>query len=133
MSVEITIDADRRRILSRFSGRLSREVLQRYYDALYAHPRFRTDMSEIFDVSAVTELDLTADEIRDFSATTSANTSKGNGVRVAVVAPTDLTFGLARLYELSQVDTTNRICVVRTMAEAEAWLEASAEDAAADG
>ena len=133
MSVEITIDAGRRRIRSRLSGRLSRETLQRYYEALYSHPLFQPDMAEIFDVSEVTELDLTADEIRDFSATTASNPSQGRGMRVAIVAPTDLTFGLARLYELSQSDTTNRICVVRTRGEAEAWLEAPADGAAADG
>lgn len=133
MPVEITIDADRGRIWSRLSGRMDRKTLRQYYEALYAHPRFQPDMSEIFDVSAVTEVDLTGDEVRDFSAATASNTSAGAGVSVAIVAPTDLTFGLARLYELSQIETTNRMCVVRTRAEAEAWLEAPADSAGAAG
>lgn len=132
MPVEITIDPERRRIRSRLSGRLCRDTLRAYYEALTAHPDFRPDLSEVFDVSDVSELDLTADEIRDFSAATASAPAHGAGMRVAIVAPTDLVFGLARLYELSQVDAGNRICVLRTLAEAEAWLDASGTGAVGD-
>ena len=64
MPVEITIDPERRRIRSRLSGRLCRDTLRAYYEALTAHPDFRPDLSEVFDVGDVSELDLTADEIR---------------------------------------------------------------------
>jgi hypothetical protein len=51
-------------------------------------------------------------------------TCRGPGVRVALVAPTDLAFGMARMYELSRTASTNKLQVVRSRAEGEAWLAA---------
>jgi len=122
LSVTITVDAERRRIHSRIAGTVTLATLQDYYRELYAHSQFEPTMCELFDLSGVTEIALTAAEVRDFSHSTAVNTCKGKGVRVAILAPSDLAFGLARLYELTQVNSSNTLNVVRTLAAAEDWL-----------
>ncbi len=126
MPTEISIDPQARRIETRLSGCVTEKTLHEYYRALYQHEHFDPSFSEIFDLTSVTEIKLAADELRSFSFTTAVNTCKGEPVRVAIVAPTELAFGLARMYELLQSESKNAIGVVRTRVEAEAWLESDA-------
>jgi hypothetical protein len=42
--------------------------------------------------------------------------------KLAIVAPQDLTFGMARMYQLFTERDAHQVGVFRTVTEAEAWL-----------
>ena len=130
MPFRIHIDPFLRQIHTTAYGCFTGDDLREYYRTLRSHPDFRPDMDECFDLSEATEYHVSADDLRAFSLTTAPYTSQGVGVRVALLAPSDLAFGMARMYELLQTTTTNQLRVVRTRAEADAWLAGDASAAA---
>ena len=68
---------------------------------------------------------MTADDVRRLSAFTEQYTSLGVPVKVAIVAPGDLEFGLSRMYEMLQVNSINLLKVFRERALAERWIDES--------
>ena len=61
-------------------------------------------------------------DIRRLSAVTEEYTSLGVPVKVAIVAPGDLEFGMSRMYELLQSRSINTLRVFRERSLAERWI-----------
>lgn len=132
MPFTIQIDAASKRIESHFFGHVRASTLHEYYHALRNQPDCHDAVSELVDFSAVTTLDVSSDELRQFSKMTAKNTARGRCIRVAIVAPADLSFGLCRMYEMLQHQSVNSLRVARTREDAEAWLESARGGSAAE-
>lgn len=130
MPIDIEIDAKRQRIDTRATGVVTVQDLLSYYQRLHDHPDFNLGMSELWDASAITDTRLSSDDLREFSSVTEPYTRQGASARVAILVPDDLGFGLARMYELLQADSINRLKIVRSREAAEAWLADTDEPAA---
>ncbi len=126
MPIRFEVDTTRRRIHTRAEGVVEGADLIAYFQALRAHPDYRGDMDELFDLSGATEIRVSGADVRRFSASTEPVTSRGTPIRVAVVAPGDLEYGLSRMYELLQIESLSTIQIFRKREEAEAWLDAEA-------
>jgi hypothetical protein len=75
------------------------------------------------DLSGVTELRLTAEEVRRISEENRITARIAvPGAPVAIVATSELVFGMARMWEVHVEDTGWTTRVFRSRAEAEAWL-----------
>jgi len=122
MPIRVTIEKDKGLIQTAASGRVTGDDLIDYYGRLRRHPDFRSNLNEIFDTTLVEAIDVTADDIRRLSGVTEEFTKRGSPVKVAVVAPGDLPFGLSRMYELLQSQSMNVLKVFRERAAAEAWM-----------
>jgi hypothetical protein len=122
MPIRMIIDRAAGLIRTTGSGRVSGDDLVTYYHRLRSHPDFRGDLNEIFDLSDVTDAAVDADDVRRLSGVTEEFTRRGVAVRVAIVAPRDLEFGLARMYEMLQSQSLNEVRVFRDRADAEAWI-----------
>ena len=86
--------------------------------ALKQDPRFSPTSRQLLDFSDVTSLFVTADGVR----TMVGLNPWGRGSRRAAIAPSDLAFGLARMYEaLTQLEH-GEFQVFRTMNEGMGWL-----------
>ncbi|HET6472896.1 MAG TPA: hypothetical protein VFG38_13705 [Pseudomonadales bacterium] len=127
MPIRMIIDKTTSLIRTTASGRVTGDDLVAYYHRLRSHPDFRSDLSEIFDLTDVTEADVGADDVRRLSSVTEEFTRRGVTVKVAIVAPRDLEFGLSRMYEMLQSQSKNDVRVFRDRAEAEAWIFAPRE------
>ena len=123
MPIRTIIDRTKGLIQTTASGRVTGVDLADYYKRLRAHPDFRRDLNEIFDATRVETIDLTADDVRRLSSATEQYTSLGVPVKVAIVAPGDLEFGLSRMYEMLQVNSINVLKVFRERALAERWID----------
>lgn len=124
MPIQTTIDCSKGLIQTRASGRVTGKDLIGYYKGLRAHPDFRSNLNEIFDASQVDDIDVTAADIRHLSSVTQAFTSVGVSIKVAIVAPGDLEFGMSRMYEMLQAQSINALKVFRERALAEEWIAA---------
>lgn len=122
MPLRIEIDPSQGRIHTVVQGHLTIEDLNGYYEALREHPEFDPALDELFDLSEASSTSVAASDLRDFSASVARRADRRQNVRMAVVAPCDLAFGMARMYELLQTEAGSHIHVVRTRPEAEAWL-----------
>ena len=106
-------------LLVTYSGWITDDDLLRSYDQVRSLPGFDPDGRELVDFSAV-----------EGGEVTSAGVGKllgrpplfGQGARRAIVAPTDVAFGMARMFELRRLEECGEIVVFRTRREALEWL-----------
>ena len=121
MPIVHRIDHDRRLVLARGVGIFHSRDPFEYQQQVWSCPDV-AGYDELVDMSGVTEVDLsTPDRMRQLAGVASATNAPGGGERLAIVAPTDLTFGLARMYESHralQRGSTKNVGVFRTLAEA---------------
>ncbi|MBL4623266.1 MAG: hypothetical protein JKY89_12800 [Immundisolibacteraceae bacterium] len=87
-------------------------------------PRLAELAYQIVDLSGVEKFDVTVAETRTLAEMDEQATDIVKGVRVAMVCPDDLVFGMSRVYAgHSSADWQTR--VFRTRTEAEVWLGSS--------
>ncbi len=127
MPIRMVIERDIGLIRTTASGRVTGLDLVEYYRRLRAHPDFRSNLNEIFDAAQVDAVDVTAEDVRTLSSITEEFTKRGLPVRVAIVAPGDLEFGMSRMYEMLQVQSINVLKVFRDRKTAEDWLFADGQ------
>src|SRR5437588_855142 len=99
MPAHVKIDVKNRIVYSSFYGMLSDTDLLAHRDVLKNHPDFNSKFSEIVDFSEVTELKVTVGFINTMAKSSSLYSPASRHV---VIAPHDLTFGIARMYRCSQ-------------------------------
>ena len=118
MPVTYTIDAARRLVLSRAHGLVTAEDFIEHGKRLGQDPAFEPGFSQLLDCSEVVRIELSTDALRGMAQFRLF----GPGSRRAVVAPRDLHYGLARMYELLRGDAPERMQVFRTLEDAQLWL-----------
>ena len=128
MPIRTIIEKENGLIQTAASGRVSGAELVEYYTRLRGHPDFKRNLNEIFDASQVEQIDVTADDVRRLSAMTEEYTRLGEPVKVAIVAPGDLEFGMSRMYEMLQVQSINTLKVFRERSAAERWINDQTTD-----
>jgi hypothetical protein len=120
--VTIHVDDERRRIDVRVAGLVSYEEAMRLIAYRRAHGL--TAYALLVDLSEA-ESDLSGAQVRQL-AEARRHAYGGGGVgATVVVAPSDVLFGMARMYEILS-ENTAPIRVARTWAEAEATIAAAA-------
>jgi hypothetical protein len=122
MPIRMIIDKTIGLIRTTATGRVTGDELVAYYHRLRSHPDFRSNLNEIFDLSEVDGADVAAADVRRLSGVTEEFTRRGATVKVAIIAPRDLEFGFARMYEMLQDQSMNDVRVFRDRAEAEGWI-----------
>lgn len=89
---------------------------------LRADPGFRTGMNEIYDLSDVDPSGVHYDDVQDLIDQVRP-ASRADVVCVAIIAPSDLAFGLARMYvSLGSSEARPGPSVFRSLDEALTWL-----------
>jgi hypothetical protein len=115
MPVVLKIDPQRQVVYSAFYGKLSESEMVGHRRLIAADPDFKPHFSEIVDLSAVTEADISDATLGAIASNPSLYDAS---VLHIVVAPADSLFQIASRYkQLSRVSRPN-LFVVRTRAEA---------------
>ena len=87
-------------------------------------PRFRPGMSLLVDHSLLDNSDITRAEVQLAAESLGRDRDASGLGSIAMVAPTSLNFGLARMFEtFAGEELEDAVTVVRSREEAEAWLE----------
>lgn len=128
MAVTCHIDPGKRRMVGLAAGTLDENDLFAFQQQSGALP----DYDAILDGSAVEDLqDVNLFNLKRLAAVAAAMDVPGQPVKLAIVAPRDLFFGLGRMYESIREGnprTSRKVGVFHTRAEAESWLDASPEE-----
>jgi hypothetical protein len=104
-------------------GEASRAQFREGEQRLLSDPRYRGGLNLLYDLSALDPTPLRGDDVRAIAAADLAVDEPLQAARVAVVAPSDLMYGLSRMWQgLIAMAAEERTTVVRTVAEAHAWL-----------
>jgi hypothetical protein len=118
----IAFDDSRGGVIATFSGNItSEEVFNSVIDRFEATERISTVKYSIGDYTNVSSLTLSSSNIRTLAARVRELMRQQQDLIAAIVAPSDIAFGLGRMVEL-YADQAEAFTVFRTMAEAEAWI-----------
>lgn len=135
MPYEISVDNARHGLITTYSGELSNEEFlsctqekfnqgEEFLSKEYIES-FKYSLS---DLSAVSRIDIDMDTIKSNAALSEKALSMSTEGIMVVVAPTDLEFGLSRLWQTYAEAGSDRIKLFRTRAEADTWLSANFGD-----
>jgi len=118
MPVENKIIVEKRLIITRMFGDVDYADVTSVNQMLTAMPEFDRSFDQLVDLTGIAKINVSADVLRNFA--------RGQVVfrkesRCAVVAPTDLVYGMARVYASVQSDR-NDFQIFRTFEEAQSWL-----------
>jgi hypothetical protein len=116
---EIDIERGLARVL--YEGRCTVQELAATSEALLRDPDYQHVTRQLADLSACTAFDVPAEELRDLAHHVSVADQRA-AVRLAVVAPQEVMFGMARLYAAHREPSPMEVRVFRDRAEALAWL-----------
>ncbi len=110
----MTIDHQRRLVISRFTGEMTNDDLRRQKDMIDSGGPYRGEYYVVADFSQITGLTVTPDMVEWLA---SQRPPIANARR-AIVAVEDKAFALALLYKSKSAETRPDTIVVRTMDEA---------------
>ena len=117
------IDLDKRRVTSTVTGVIGDTDLQEHMNALGEDPDFGEDLDQLMDLTGASKIEVTSAMVRDsFQAS-----PFGSGSRRAIVASSDLAFGLARMFQILRDDHPDEIEVFRGIEEAGRFLDGGKE------
>lgn len=126
MPAAYRIDASDGVVYSRAWGVLTDADISVNRTALTNDPLFTPRSSQLYDFSEVTALEVTASALRELARTSPFDLD----ARRAIVVPSDVAYGMARMYGLLSGREDSVFRIFRERAEAIAWLR-SAPSAAA--
>jgi hypothetical protein len=140
MPLEYRIDHERRTVFATATKRLSDDDIFAYQRKVWAGGEFM-GYDEVVDLSPAEDLVLSSeDRIRELAELATSMEAHGAPSKVAIVAPRDLAYGFARMFETYRTmgpGVQKRVSVFRSLPEAMEWLtdggpvRAAAGDAAA--
>lgn len=119
MSMSYKIDQERRVVLTRAWGVLSTQELVEVTSRILLDPRFDPTYRSLGDLRDVT--DITVDALH--TAHMAATPLFALDTRRAIVATSDVAYGMARMFAAYAERNGQEVRIFREMAEAEEWLE----------
>jgi hypothetical protein len=128
MKIEYQIDHEQQLVLARAQNALSEDDIFNYQREVWSHNDV-TGYNELLDLSEVERVELTStDSIEEFARLAVSMDVPATTTRFAIIAPTDLMFGLGRMYEAyrnQNEQSTKQARVFRSRSEALVWLSAT--------
>ena len=122
MPIRYDIDHQNRLVLTVASGVLTDSELLEHKRKLSRDQEFEAGMAELSDVRGVDQLDVTPEGVRTFVAQDAKDAARFRDYKLAIVASEDLVFGMARMYQTLTANNNSNVAVLRSIAQARAWL-----------
>ena len=121
MTVTYEIDAQRGLIRTRCHGVVVFGEVLEHFKILEADPTCPTRLDVLLDLSDVETLP-TAGQVKAVALETNRVLTRVRWGRCAIVAPSDVVYGVSRMFEMISEAYFNGLRVFRSLEEAEAWL-----------
>ncbi|MBM3789340.1 MAG: hypothetical protein FJW35_03210 [Acidobacteria bacterium] len=126
--MDLQIDRDRNIARIKLSGSLSKETILDAFDAAVSDEGYRKGMGRLWDFRDADLSSMGPTTIAELARHSMKYPRGINDVRVALVAGSDLEFGLARMFAAFSIDAHTTISVFNSMEEAQAWLSIPAAE-----
>lgn len=122
MPASVEIDSEHNRVTLELHGRIGVTESVTVLESIATDGRLRPGPDGIVDTTGVTGLDLAGGDIRALAAVAGRADALWSGGRWAIVAPLDLVYGMARMYQVFRSGAPYAIEVFRSRDEARDWL-----------
>ncbi len=117
-------DLERQIFVATWIGVLTDRILLRSYEAYYSAPDYDPTCRELADLRGLTGNQMTTEGLKKMAEL--AQRFQRSGL-TAILAPTDISFGLARMYNVFGPDAAKRFEVFRDLPSALDWLQTTAQ------
>jgi hypothetical protein len=115
------IDQEHGLIFSTATGVLTDEDLFSHQRRLRSDPAFDGNFNQLWDLREVSDVKVSSSTVRELAEARSYEP----GARGALLAPRNVTYGLARMFQMLHDKAPEQTRVFRTLKEAEEWLAMS--------
>lgn len=123
MTLNTIIDTNINIVIHTAHGKFGPDDVKYTLDGLINNSNFKPDMNVVWDFREVSDINFTADELRQIVAYTEDYLMHRNpGYKLALVSDDDLIFGLARMFMAYCEHLPIKIMTLRSMDEAMAWV-----------
>ena len=123
-SITHTVHIDLALLVTTWSGSVTDSEMVAAYRAAYADHRWAPGFNEVTDMRTADVRSISADGLRRVRAVVAESLAGFTGsFKTAVLAPSDLQFGVSRMYEMMAAESPEAVRVFRDVDEAAAWLE----------
>lgn len=124
MAIRIEIDGATKLRVVTFEGAISDADVINTFAAYWQSHDYDPSLNELYDLSPVTYEDVSTEGLRKIAGVNLDLNRDGPGVKVAMYAPTDVAFGLIRMYQVFVEGSSSEMRVFRDRDEALQWLGA---------
>jgi hypothetical protein len=125
MPIDYQIDHERRLVLAKGTGTFSDQDVFNYQREVWSRPEL-AGYDELMDMTEVEHIEIpTTNRLTQLAEIAARMDAPARESRFAIVAPEDLAFGLARMYQIHRSlegHSTKRVGVFRSTDEAMAFL-----------
>ena len=123
MPITYRLRSDEKLVILVHRGIVTDEEFLSFYRTIYEDNRFDKSFDLLVDLRQTESASRSAEALSEFAEFIRNHFSNTTaGPKVAVVAPKDISFGLARMYEALSGDVPFAFAVFRTSDEALSWL-----------
>jgi hypothetical protein len=129
VSIRIDIDTGANLRIVTFEGTIRDVDIIETFGAYWQSPDYDPSLNELYDCSNITTEDISSEGLRKIAGVNLDMNRSGPAVKVAMYAPTDVAFGLIRMYQVFVENSASDLRVFRDRNEALQWLGAAASDA----
>ena len=121
--IEFSVDREAGVRLAAFCGVVTDADLMEAYESLLGDPAYDPTLHDFVDMSGVERLEISANAIRELIKRYARVDELGIRTKLAIFAPSDVAFGMGRMYEMLRGDDVpEEIRVFREHARARSWL-----------
>jgi hypothetical protein len=125
MPIDYVIDEERKVLVARAHGELCDADLLDYGQRLCDDESIKRANHELVDLTGVLSSSLvSAEGVRELARFWHGEYARLSASKLAIIAPTDLAFGLGRMYQMLRDDGPDHIRIFREGEEAWEWLAA---------
>jgi hypothetical protein len=122
-AIAFSIDEPVRRRIATFRGPISDRELIDAYAALLADPAYDASLDDLIDLRHVTHMGVTSAGLHRLIGMYDDRDSPGFVTRAAILAPTDVLYGVSRMFQTMRgEDHPDELEVFRTLDESLEWL-----------
>jgi hypothetical protein len=118
MSINYTVNTRQRIIITSASGDISLSDMQEHMQTVQNHPEIQPDYNHIFDLRKAGNFEITTSDVKQLAEFSYFNEQS----KRAIVASSDLFYGMSRMYEIFKKDASVNVRVFRTYEEAKQWV-----------
>ena len=122
MPIHIEVDAATNLRVVTFEGEIRDNDVIDTFSTYWQSPDYDPSLNEFYDCSGMTYTDITGEGMRKIAGVNMGFNQEGPGVKVAMFAPTDVAYGLIRMYQVFTEDSASDLQVFRDRSDALRWL-----------
>jgi len=121
MPIEYDLDRNQQLVHTRCLGDTTFDEVMEHFSTLLADPELPGRLDVLLDLSGLTSVP-ESDQLRRVAAETGALASTVRWGALAIVAVSDLLYGMSRMFQAFSESHFRDSCVFRSHDEAESWL-----------